>query len=47
MIATAGGAEKAAFVESLGAERVIDYRSSEIAAAVRAATGGRGADVVY
>ena len=47
VIATAGGADKAAFCERLGAEVAIDYRERDIAEAVREATGGRGADVVY
>jgi NADPH2:quinone reductase len=47
VLATAGGAEKAAFCRELGAELVIDYRGEDIAARVREATGGRGADVIY
>ena len=47
VIATAGGPEKVAFVESLGADVVIDHRDEEIAEAVRAATDGRGVDCVY
>jgi NADPH2:quinone reductase len=47
VIATAGGDEKAAFCRKLGADRVIDYQRKEIAEAVRTATEGRGADVVY
>ena len=47
VIATAGGAEKAAFCERLGAELAIDYREQDVVEAVRQATGGRGADVVY
>jgi NADPH2:quinone reductase len=47
VIATASGAEKAAFCRTLGADVVIDRRSEEIAARVRAETSGRGADVIY
>jgi NADPH2:quinone reductase len=47
VIATAGGPEKAEFCRSLGADHVIDHRSDEIAEAVRAATGGRGADAIF
>jgi NADPH2:quinone reductase len=47
VIATAGGAEKAAFCRGLGADAVIDHRREDIAEAVRRATGGKGADVVY
>jgi NADPH2:quinone reductase len=47
VVATAGGVDKAAFCRELGADRVIDYRSDDLAGVVRDATGGRGADVVY
>jgi len=47
VIATAGGPEKAEFCRSLGADHVVDYRSEDIAEAVRAATDGRGADAIY
>jgi NADPH2:quinone reductase len=47
VIATAGSSEKAAFCRALGAQHVIDYRTEDIAAAVRAATDGRGADAVF
>jgi NADPH2:quinone reductase len=47
VIATAGGPDKAEFCRALGADHVIDYRAEDIAAAVRAATGGRGADAIY
>ena len=46
VFATAGGAEKCRACEALGAERAIDYREEDFAAALKAATGGRGADVV-
>jgi NADPH2:quinone reductase len=47
VIATAGGPEKAEFCRELGADHVIDYRSEDIAEGVKAATDGRGADVIY
>lgn len=47
VIATAGGPGKAEFCRSLGADHVIDHRAEDIADAVRAATGGRGADAIY
>lgn len=47
VIATAGGRDKVAFCESLGADHVVDYRRDDIAKAVRSLTGGRGAEVVY
>lgn len=47
VIATAGGPEKADFCRSLGADHVVDYRAEDIAEGVRAATDGRGADVIY
>jgi len=43
--ATAGG-ERLAVCERLGASIVVDYREQDFVEAVRAATGGRGADVV-
>ncbi|MDJ0786759.1 MAG: NADPH:quinone oxidoreductase family protein [Myxococcota bacterium] len=47
VIATAGGADKAAFCRRLGADVVVDYRSDDIARAVRDATGGRGVEVAF
>ncbi|HEB91260.1 MAG TPA: NADPH:quinone oxidoreductase family protein, partial [Deltaproteobacteria bacterium] len=47
VIATAGGEGKADFCRSLGADRVIDHRSEDIAESVMADTGGRGVDVVF
>lgn len=48
VVATAGGPEKCAAVRELGAEHVVDYRAVEdLAAEVRALTGGRGVDVAY
>ena len=43
---TAGGAERAARCRDLGADVAIDHRADDVVAAVRAATGGRGVDVV-
>ena len=50
VIGTAGGPEKIALVQSLGADYVIDYRSEEgkdWPAVVDRITSGRGVDVVY
>ena len=49
VVATAGSAEKLAVAEGLGAAAMIDYTEHEddLAAAVLAANGGRGVDVVY
>jgi NADPH2:quinone reductase len=46
VFATAGGAEKCRACEELGAERAIDRRREAYDAVVRAATGGRGVDVI-
>ncbi|MFD6529505.1 NADPH:quinone oxidoreductase family protein [Streptomyces sp. NPDC060184] len=47
VIGVAGGPEKAAVARALGCDLVIDRRTEDIVAAVKEATGGRGADVVY
>lgn len=47
VVAVAGGGEKARACEELGADVVIDHGAVEVAEAVREATGGNGADVVY
>ncbi|MEU1086247.1 NADPH:quinone oxidoreductase family protein [Streptomyces sp. NPDC005576] len=47
VIGVAGGPEKAAVARGLGCDHVIDRRTEDIVAAVKEATGGRGADVVY
>ncbi|MFH9685397.1 NADPH:quinone oxidoreductase family protein [Streptomyces sp. NPDC017413] len=47
VIGVVGGQEKAAVARALGCDLVIDRRSEDIVAAVKEATGGRGADVVY
>ena len=46
VFATAGSADKCAACERLGAEKCFNYREVDFAAAVRAATGNRGVDVV-
>jgi putative PIG3 family NAD(P)H quinone oxidoreductase len=46
VFATAGSDEKCAACERLGAERAINYRDADFAAAVRGLTGGRGVDVI-
>ncbi|MBM4266825.1 MAG: NADPH:quinone oxidoreductase family protein [Deltaproteobacteria bacterium] len=47
VIAVARGADKIEFCRSLGADATVDYRAGDLAAGLREATGGRGADVVY
>ncbi|MET7482944.1 NADPH:quinone oxidoreductase family protein [Streptomyces sp. NPDC005538] len=47
VIGVVGGAEKAAVARELGCDVVIDRRTEDVVAAVKEATGGRGADVVY
>jgi NADPH:quinone reductase len=47
VIATAGGPDKVAVCEQLGADLAIDYRSTDFVDAVKEFTGGRGADVIY
>ncbi|MFI7099075.1 NADPH:quinone oxidoreductase family protein [Streptomyces sp. NPDC050161] len=47
VIGVVGGEEKARAARALGCDLVIDRRSDDIVAAVKEATGGRGADVVY
>lgn len=47
VIGVVGGPEKAAVARELGCDLVIDRRSEDIVAAVKEATAGRGADVVY
>ena len=46
VLATAGSAAKCAACETLGAVRAINYREEDFVAAVRGATGARGADVI-
>ncbi|MFG2694300.1 NADPH:quinone oxidoreductase family protein [Kitasatospora sp. NPDC048407] len=47
VIAVVGGAEKVDAARKLGADLVIDRKSEDFVAAVRTATAGRGADVVF
>ncbi|MFG2943017.1 NADPH:quinone oxidoreductase family protein [Streptomyces sp. NPDC048282] len=47
VIGVVGGADKAAVAREQGCDVVIDRRSEDVVAAVKAATGGRGADVIY
>jgi NADPH2:quinone reductase len=47
VIAVAGGPEKGRVCRALGADVVLDHREGGLAAAVRDATGGAGADVIY
>jgi NADPH2:quinone reductase len=47
VIATAGGPEKVARCLAIGADEAIDYRAVDLVEALRAATDGRGADVIY
>jgi putative PIG3 family NAD(P)H quinone oxidoreductase len=46
VFATAGGSAKCAFVRSLGADVVIDYKSQDFAAVVHSETEGRGVNVI-
>jgi NADPH:quinone reductase len=47
VLATAGGAEKLEIARKAGSDVVIDYRDPNWVDAVKQATGGRGADVIY
>lgn len=47
VIGVVGGRQKAAVARELGCDLVIDRRTDDIVAAVKEATGGRGADVIY
>ncbi|WP_329126558.1 NADPH:quinone oxidoreductase family protein [Streptomyces sp. NBC_01465] len=47
VIGVVGGADKARVARELGCDLVIDRHTEDIVAAVKEATGGRGADVVY
>ncbi|MFE9609561.1 NADPH:quinone oxidoreductase family protein [Streptomyces sp. NPDC006012] len=47
VIGVVGGADKAAVARELGCDVVVDRRAEDVVAAVKQATGGRGADVVY
>ncbi|MDQ0778912.1 NADPH2:quinone reductase [Streptomyces aurantiacus] len=47
VIGVVGGADKAAVARELGCDVVVDRRAQDVVAAVKEATGGRGADVIY
>lgn len=47
MLAVVGGAAKTGVAADLGADLVIDRHEQDVVAAVKDATGGRGADVVF
>ncbi|MFD3943777.1 NADPH:quinone oxidoreductase family protein [Streptomyces sp. NPDC058579] len=47
VIGVVGGSEKAEVARALGCDVVVDRRSEDVIAAVKEATGGRGADVIY
>ncbi|MEV6398691.1 NADPH:quinone oxidoreductase family protein [Streptomyces sp. NPDC051907] len=47
VIGVVGGADKVRTAQELGCDLVVDRREDDIVAAVKEATGGRGADVVY
>lgn len=47
VIATAGGPERGAFCREQGADVVIDHRTESVSEAIRTATNGHGADVIY
>ena len=46
VITTAGTAEKCAACQKLGADVAVNYKSEDFVAATKAATGGKGADVI-
>ncbi|MDX3853485.1 NADPH:quinone oxidoreductase family protein [Streptomyces sp. AK02-01A] len=47
VIGVVGGPAKARVARELGCDMVVDRRTDDLVAAVKEATGGRGADVVY
>lgn len=47
VIGVVGGPEKAEVARALGCDVVVDRHSEDVIAAVKEATGGRGADVIY
>ena len=47
VLGTCGSAEKATLVREAGADEIVRYDTTDFVAAARAATGGRGVDVVY
>ena len=46
VITTAGSAEKCAACQKLGSDLAVNYKSEDFVAATKAATGGKGADVI-
>lgn len=46
-IAVAGGEEKGAYCREIGADTVVDHSSEDVVEAIREATEGRGADVIF
>lgn len=47
VLTSAGSPEKAALAKSLGADHVFHYKTENVPAAVKAATGGKGVDVWF
>ncbi|MEU6198705.1 NADPH:quinone oxidoreductase family protein [Streptomyces sp. NPDC047061] len=47
VIGVVGGADKVAVAREQGCDVVVDRRTEDVVAAVKEATGGRGADVIY
>ncbi|MFF2361551.1 NADPH:quinone oxidoreductase family protein [Streptomyces sp. NPDC058122] len=47
VIGVVGGTDKVAVARELGCDVVVDRRSEDVIGAVKVATGGRGADVIY
>jgi NADPH2:quinone reductase len=47
VVATAGSAEKVAVARQLGADKVVNYKTEDVAEAVKAVTGGKGVNVWY
>ncbi|GAA4889963.1 NADPH:quinone oxidoreductase family protein [Streptomyces coeruleoprunus] len=47
VVGVVGGAAKAAVARDLGCDLVVDRHTDDLVAAVKDATGGRGADVIY
>ncbi|MFI1808986.1 NADPH:quinone oxidoreductase family protein [Streptomyces sp. NPDC020422] len=47
VIGVVGGPDKAAVARELGCDAVVDRSTEDVVAAVKEATGGRGADVIY
>ena len=46
-VATVGSEEKAKLCRELGADRPINYKSEDVAAAIAQFTGGKGVNVWY